>query len=81
MALAAYGDYAPWYIGTAVAYQQGGYETGPDASNVAPEEKRCSWRRSARCYVGWRRSHDRRQVILSVCRISLPTMRVREKCG
>ena len=37
VALAAYGDYAPWYVGTAVAYQQGGYETGPDASNVAPE--------------------------------------------
>ena len=37
VALAAYGDYAPWYIGTQVAYEQGGYETGPDASNVAPE--------------------------------------------
>jgi hypothetical protein len=37
VALAAYGDYAPWYIGTEVAYEQGGYETGPDASNVAPE--------------------------------------------
>jgi hypothetical protein len=37
VALAAYGDYAPWYIGTEVAYQQGGYETGADASNVAPE--------------------------------------------
>jgi hypothetical protein len=37
IALAAYGDYAPWYIGTEVAYKQGGYETGPDASNVAPE--------------------------------------------
>ena len=37
VAMAAYGDYAPWYIGTAVAYEQGGYETGPDASNVAPE--------------------------------------------
>ena len=37
VALAAYGDYAPWYIGTEVAYGQGGYETGPDASNVAPE--------------------------------------------
>jgi hypothetical protein len=37
VALAAYGDYAPWYIGTEVAYRQGGYETGPDASNVAPE--------------------------------------------
>jgi hypothetical protein len=37
VAVAAYGDYAPWYIGTEVAYEQGGYETGPDASNVAPE--------------------------------------------
>ena len=37
VAMAAYGDYAPWYIGTEVAYEQGGYETGPDASNVAPE--------------------------------------------
>ncbi|HXP62540.1 MAG TPA: hypothetical protein VN829_18720 [Dongiaceae bacterium] len=37
VALAAYGDYAPWYIGTEVAYSQGGYETGPGASNVAPE--------------------------------------------
>lgn len=37
VAMAAYGDYAPGYIGTEIAYQQGGYETGPDASNVAPE--------------------------------------------
>jgi hypothetical protein len=37
VAMAAYGDYAPWYIGTAIAYEQGGYETGPTASNVAPE--------------------------------------------
>ena len=37
VAMAAYGDYAPWYIGTAVAYEQGGYETSPSASNVAPE--------------------------------------------
>jgi len=37
VAMAAYGDYAPWYIGTAVAYEQGGYETSPEASNVAPE--------------------------------------------
>lgn len=37
VAVAAYGDYAPWYVGTAVAYTQGGYETSPDASNVAPE--------------------------------------------
>jgi hypothetical protein len=34
--MAAYGDYAPGYIGTAVAYGQGGYETGP-VSRVAPE--------------------------------------------
>jgi hypothetical protein len=37
VAVAGYGDYAPWYIGTAVAYEQGGYETSPSASNVAPE--------------------------------------------
>jgi hypothetical protein len=37
VAMAAYGDYAPWYIGTAIAYEQGGYETGPTSSNVAPE--------------------------------------------
>jgi hypothetical protein len=37
VATAAYGDYAPAYIGTAVSYGQGGYETGPTASYVAPE--------------------------------------------
>jgi hypothetical protein len=36
VALAAYGDYAPAYIGTAKAYEQGGYETTPPASNVGP---------------------------------------------
>jgi hypothetical protein len=36
VAMAAYGDYGPGYIGTAIAYEQGGYETGPRASNVAP---------------------------------------------
>ena len=35
--MAAYGDYGPWYIGTAIAYEQGGYETSPTSSNVAPE--------------------------------------------
>ena len=35
VAVAAYGDYAPWYIGTDVAYEEGGYETTPPASNVA----------------------------------------------
>jgi hypothetical protein len=37
VAMAAYGDYAPWYIGTAIAYEQGGYETEPRSSNVSPE--------------------------------------------
>lgn len=32
---AAYGDYGPGYIGTAIAYTQGGYETGK-VSRVAP---------------------------------------------
>lgn len=34
--MAAYGDYGPGYIGTAQAYPQGGYETGP-VSRTAPE--------------------------------------------
>ncbi len=37
VAMAAYGDYGPGYIGTAIAYEQGGYETSPASSNVAPE--------------------------------------------
>ncbi|MEY4940866.1 MAG: hypothetical protein RIQ93_2601 [Verrucomicrobiota bacterium] len=36
IAMAAYGDFGPGYIGTAVAYEQGGYETGPGSSLVAP---------------------------------------------
>jgi hypothetical protein len=36
VAMAAYGDYAPGYIGTAVAYPQGGYETGLHTSRTAP---------------------------------------------
>ncbi len=35
--MAAYGDYGPGYIGTTVSYPEGGYETGPNASSVAPE--------------------------------------------
>mgnify|MGYP001607538304 CR=1 FL=1 len=35
VAMAAYGDYGPGYIGTAIAYRQGGYETGI-VSRVAP---------------------------------------------
>ncbi len=37
VAMAGYGDYAPFYIGTAIAYEEGGYETSRDSSNVAPE--------------------------------------------
>ena len=36
VAMAAYGDYGPGYIGTEVAYGQGGYETGR-VSRVAPD--------------------------------------------
>jgi hypothetical protein len=35
VAMAAYGDYSPGYIGTKIAYPQGGYETGTP-SRVAP---------------------------------------------
>lgn len=37
VAMAAYGDYAPYYIGTTVSYTEGGYETEPRSTNVAPE--------------------------------------------
>jgi hypothetical protein len=37
VAMAAYGDYAPGYIGTADSYGQGGYESSNGASKVAPE--------------------------------------------
>jgi hypothetical protein len=36
IAVAAYGDYGPGYIGTEIAYSEGGYETSPHASLVAP---------------------------------------------
>lgn len=36
VAMAAYGDYGPAYIGTERAYSEGGYETEPRSSNVAP---------------------------------------------
>ena len=36
VAMAAYGDYAPGYIGTEIASGQGGYETSHRASRVAP---------------------------------------------
>jgi len=35
--LAAYGDYGTGYIGTEIAYSQGGYETQPSSTNVAPQ--------------------------------------------
>ncbi|NLX98687.1 MAG: hypothetical protein GXY83_21210 [Rhodopirellula sp.] len=37
VAMAAYGEYAPGYIGTAETFRQGGYEGSPGASKVAPE--------------------------------------------
>ena len=40
VAMAAYGDYGPGYIGTEVAYPQGGYETSPSSSLVAPGVER-----------------------------------------
>ena len=40
VAMAAYGDYGPGYIGTEIAYSQGGYETQPTSSLVAPAVER-----------------------------------------
>ncbi|MFP4499982.1 MAG: hypothetical protein ACLFTT_03185 [Candidatus Hydrogenedentota bacterium] len=37
VAMAAYGDYAPGYICTTIAYEQGGYEASDRVSRVAPE--------------------------------------------
>jgi len=37
VAVAAYGDYGPGYIGSTCAYEQGGYEVGTTSSNVAPQ--------------------------------------------
>ena len=37
VAVAAYGDYGPGYIGTAAAYAEGGYEVGTGVSRVSPE--------------------------------------------
>ncbi len=37
VAMAAYGEYAPGYICTAVAYTEGGYEASEGASNVDPQ--------------------------------------------
>jgi len=36
----AYGEYGMGYIGTAIAYDQGGYETSKMASNVSPEAEK-----------------------------------------
>src|SRR5262249_25857067 len=36
VAMASYGDYGPGYIGTRIAYSQGGYETGP-VSRTSPD--------------------------------------------
>jgi hypothetical protein len=34
--MAAYGDYGPGYIGTQIAYSEGGYETQQSSSCVDP---------------------------------------------
>lgn len=39
VAVAAYGDYAPGYIGTAASYAEGGYETGQASAVTADAEK------------------------------------------
>jgi hypothetical protein len=39
VAMAAYGDYGPGYIGTREAYAQGGYEMEPRSTNVGPESE------------------------------------------
>jgi hypothetical protein len=39
VAVAAYGDYAPGYIGTAAAYAEGGYETGQASAVTADAEQ------------------------------------------
>jgi hypothetical protein len=38
--MAAYGDYGPGYIGTEIAYSQGGYEIQTSSSNTAPQVER-----------------------------------------
>ena len=38
--MAAYGDYSPFYIGTAIGYEQGGYETEPRSTHVGPAAER-----------------------------------------
>ena len=40
VAMAAYGDYGPGYIGTEAAYREGGYETSEQASHVDPTVER-----------------------------------------
>ena len=37
VAMAAYGDYAPGYIGDAIAYPQGGYEMTPGRPRTSPQ--------------------------------------------
>ena len=37
--MAAYGEYGTFYIGTRVAYPQGGYETSVGATNVSPDSE------------------------------------------
>ncbi len=49
VAMAAYGEYAPAYIGTAIAYDQGGYETQQSSSNVSPRWRASCWTACGGC--------------------------------
>ena len=53
VAVAAHEDYAPGYIGTAVGYEQGVYETSPTASNVAREVEGVRPDADAQALAGW----------------------------
>ena len=46
--MAAYGDYGPGYIGTQIAYSQGGYETSY-VSRVSPEVEKVLTDATADC--------------------------------
>jgi len=50
LAVAGYGDYAPWYIGTSVAYEQGGYETSPPPPTSGRKVRQSSQGRSGNCW-------------------------------
>ena len=50
--VAAYGEYGPGYIGTALSYEQGGYETNPTRARVAPEVEEVLMREIRHALIG-----------------------------